>query len=82
MNTQGRSRRKWLEQDSVFFKIQGHSSESLAETASIVKDMVEQECCIGFVEAGSSEEADEIWDNRKNACEYILQLTVFTTSLS
>jgi D-lactate dehydrogenase (cytochrome) len=66
-NLHGQSSRKWPEKDSVFFKLQGQSTESLAETRKIVQEIVTNEGCTSFSMADSPEQAEEIWADRKNA---------------
>ncbi|KAJ7590917.1 FAD-linked oxidase-like protein [Mycena floridula] len=66
-NRHGQSRRKWEEKDYLFFKLQGHSSEAMQETAKVIKRVAEKHGGQGFTLAADQEEADEIWDDRKNA---------------
>ncbi|KAJ2913929.1 hypothetical protein MD484_g6483, partial [Candolleomyces efflorescens] len=66
-NTYGVSKRKWPEKDSLFFKFQGPSQASLKETAEIVKKVVKKYGATNFELARSKEEADELWNDRKNA---------------
>ncbi|KDR83282.1 hypothetical protein GALMADRAFT_206873 [Galerina marginata CBS 339.88] len=55
------------ELDSLFFKFQGPTPASLAETASIVQRVVEQHGGTGFRLARGEDEAQALWDDRKNA---------------
>ncbi|KAJ7502651.1 FAD-linked oxidase-like protein [Mycena galericulata] len=66
-NKFGVSQHKYVESDGLFFKFQGHSPESLAETARIVKKICGQHGGAGFRLAASDEEAHDIWQDRKNA---------------
>ena len=66
-NTYGVSKRKWPEKDSLFFKFQGPSQASLKETAEIVKKIVKKYGATNFELARTKEEADELWNDRKNA---------------
>ncbi|ESK96801.1 fad-binding [Moniliophthora roreri MCA 2997] len=67
VNLYGQSTRKWPERDSLFFKLQGHSAESLKETAQVVKEVVERHGGTGFQLAKDAKEADDLWHDRKNA---------------
>ncbi|KAG7087616.1 hypothetical protein E1B28_013565 [Marasmius oreades] len=67
VNLYGQSSRKWPELDSLFFKLQGHSQESLQESAKVVKEVVERHGGTGFRLAKDSKEADDLWHDRKNA---------------
>ncbi|KAF9264547.1 hypothetical protein L218DRAFT_998520 [Marasmius fiardii PR-910] len=67
VNLYGQSSRKWPELDSLFFKLQGHSQESLQESAKVVKQVVERHGGTGFQLARDSKEADDLWHDRKNA---------------
>ncbi|TDL17853.1 hypothetical protein BD410DRAFT_753866 [Rickenella mellea] len=66
-NKFGMSLRKWPEKDSLFFKFQGHSQESLQETARVVKSVVEKHGGTGFELARNEQEAEDLWADRKNA---------------
>ncbi|KAG6878896.1 hypothetical protein C0992_006833 [Termitomyces sp. T32_za158] len=66
-NKFGMSKRKWPEKDSLFFKFQGVSPASLQETARVVRKIVEKHGGTGFELARSEKEAEELWDDRKNA---------------
>lgn len=68
-NKLGMSKRKWPVKDSLFFKFQGHSKESLKDTARVVKEVVEQARFggTGFQVAHDEQEASDIWADRKNA---------------
>ncbi|KAJ7731322.1 FAD-linked oxidase-like protein [Mycena maculata] len=66
-NKYGVSQHQYVESDGLFFKFQGHSPASLAETARIVKKICVQHGGTGFRLAQSDEEAHDIWQDRKNA---------------
>ncbi|KAF8877514.1 FAD-linked oxidase-like protein [Infundibulicybe gibba] len=66
-NKFGISTHKWPEQDSLFFKFQGPTPASLAETARIVEQISGKHGGFGFRLASSEQEADDIWADRKNA---------------
>ena len=68
-NKLGISKRKWPVKDSLFFKFQGHSKESLKDTARVVKEVVEQARFggTGFQVAHDEQEASDLWADRKNA---------------
>lgn len=67
-NKHGMSKRKWPVKDSLFFKFQGHSKESLKDTARVVKEIVEQARFggTGFQVAHDEQEASDLWADRKN----------------
>ncbi|KAG2108407.1 FAD-linked oxidase-like protein [Suillus discolor] len=67
INLFGASQRKYPEQDSLFFKFQGPTSASIAETAKIVKEIVQKHGGTGFELARSEKEAHDLWADRKNA---------------
>lgn len=66
-NKYGMSKRKWPEQDSLFFKFQGPSSASLQESARIVENIVKRHGGTGFELAKTDQEAVDLWADRKNA---------------
>jgi D-lactate dehydrogenase (cytochrome) len=66
-NKYNKSARKYPEKDSLFFKFQGHSQESLRETAKVVKQIVEKHGGTGFKLARDEKEATDLWTDRKNA---------------
>lgn len=66
-NIYGMSTRKWPEKDSLFFRFQGPTSNSLRETAQIVKSVVEKYGGTGFEVAKTQKEAEDLWADRKNA---------------
>ncbi|KAF8074141.1 FAD-linked oxidase-like protein [Lyophyllum atratum] len=66
-NKFGMSLRKWPEKDSLFFKFQGPTPASLLETARVVKGIVEKHGGTGFELARSKKEAEDLWQDRKNA---------------
>ncbi|KAF9553236.1 hypothetical protein CPC08DRAFT_673450 [Agrocybe pediades] len=55
------------ERDSLFFKFQGPTASSLAESASITQRIVERHGGEGFRLARDENEADALWSDRKNA---------------
>ncbi|KAL0575139.1 D-lactate ferricytochrome c oxidoreductase [Marasmius crinis-equi] len=67
VNLYGQGARKWPELDSLFFKLQGHSQESLKESARVVKEVVERYGGTGFQLARDAKEAEDLWHDRKNA---------------
>jgi len=66
-NLYGASTRKWDAKDTLLFKFQGPSAVSLAETASIVKKIVQKYGATNFEFARNKQEADDLWRDRKNA---------------
>jgi len=60
-------KRKYVVKDTLFFKFQGPTQSSLQETAATVKKIVEKYDGRSFTLAGSKEEADDMWSDRKNA---------------
>ncbi|KAJ8597664.1 hypothetical protein M405DRAFT_294811 [Rhizopogon salebrosus TDB-379] len=67
INLYGASQRKYPEQDSLFFKFQGPTPASLAETAKIVKEIVQKHGGTGFELARTEKDARDLWQDRKNA---------------
>ena len=65
-NAYGKSRRKYPEKDSIYFKIQGPTAQALAEAAAVVKRVAEKHGATGFEYAKTEQEADELWLDRKN----------------
>jgi len=55
------------ERDSLFFKFQGPTPTSLAESAAITKKIVERHGGQGFRLARDDKEAESLWSDRKNA---------------
>lgn len=66
-NKYGMSKRKWPEKDSLFFKLQGHSKESIMDTAKVVKRIAEKHGGTGFELAANEKEANDLWADRNNA---------------
>ncbi|KAJ7153683.1 FAD-linked oxidase-like protein [Mycena filopes] len=66
-NKYGASQYKYPETDGLFFKFQGHSPASLAETARVAQAICKQYGGTGFRLAKDDEEAKDIWQDRKNA---------------
>jgi D-lactate dehydrogenase (cytochrome) len=58
--------RIYAEKDHLFFKFQGPTPASLRETAEIVENIVEKYGGKNFSLARDSEEADDMWNERKN----------------
>ncbi|KAF9074208.1 FAD-linked oxidase-like protein [Rhodocollybia butyracea] len=67
LNKFGQSGRTWPHKDTLFFKIQGHSKESLAESGNVIQAIAEQHGGFGFQLAKNEQEADDLWLDRKNA---------------
>lgn len=65
-NVFGKSKRKYPERDSVYFKIQGATPTMLEETARVVKRVCDKYGATGFEYARTEEEAEELWLDRKN----------------
>ncbi|KAF9525592.1 FAD-linked oxidase-like protein [Crepidotus variabilis] len=74
INKCGSSKRKYPVSDSLWFKLQGPTNQSLEETASIVEEIVKKHGATGFELAANAEEADDLWTDRKNAHFYGLGL--------
>jgi D-lactate dehydrogenase (cytochrome) len=66
INTAGTVSSKLPAVDTLFFKIQG-SPSSIEETANLVKLITKRHKSSRFAFAKSDEEADELWQNRKEA---------------
>ncbi|KAK7001546.1 FAD-binding protein [Favolaschia claudopus] len=66
-NKYGVSQHKYIISDGLFFKFQGHSQQSLTETARIVQEICATYGGTGFRLAKDAEEAHDIWQDRKNA---------------
>ncbi|ETW81282.1 oxidoreductase, FAD-binding protein [Heterobasidion irregulare TC 32-1] len=66
-NLYGPSSRKYTVADHLFFKLQGPSASSLAETARIVKTVVQKHGGTNWSLAENEKEADDLWADRKNA---------------
>lgn len=66
-NLYGPSSRKYAVADHLFFKLQGPSTSSLAETARIVKAVVQKHGGTNWSLAKNEKEADDLWTDRKNA---------------
>ncbi|KAG8890571.1 hypothetical protein FRB98_007125 [Tulasnella sp. 332] len=64
-NTYGTSQRKYLEKDSLFFKIQG-SPSSIKENAGIIEGIVKKNGGLSFEVAESEKDAKDLWQDRKN----------------
>ncbi|KAG9048600.1 hypothetical protein FS837_012455 [Tulasnella sp. UAMH 9824] len=65
-NLFGQSHRKYLEKDSLFFKIQG-SPSTQKENAKIIQGIVKKHGGLTFELARSKEDAEELWHDRKVA---------------
>jgi D-lactate dehydrogenase (cytochrome) len=66
-NLYGQSTRKYPELDSLFFKFQGPTPRSLAETAEITRAISERHGGTGFELADGEAAANALWADRKNA---------------
>lgn len=60
-------KRQYAVKDTLFFKFQGPTQPSLKETAGIVRKIVEKHGGRNFSLARDSEEAEDMWNDRKNA---------------
>ena len=67
INKAGLADRKYPEMDSLFFKFQGPTPSSLAETASITRTICEKYGGSGFELAGTDKESTALWADRKAA---------------
>ena len=65
-NVYGVSDMKYPELDSLFFKFQG-TPETIKETSRVVKEIVERHGGSGFTMAKTKKQADDLWQDRKNA---------------
>ncbi|KAK0190619.1 FAD-linked oxidase-like protein [Armillaria mellea] len=66
-NVYGQSKRKWPEKDGLFIKLQGHTQQSIMESAKVVKKVAEKHGGTGFEFAKNDKEAADLWTDRKNA---------------
>ncbi|KAF5367814.1 hypothetical protein D9757_010324 [Collybiopsis confluens] len=66
LNSHGTAGGGWPEEDTLLFKFQGPSRESLQETGRIVKEIIAKHGGFGFKFAKNDEEARALWDTRKN----------------
>ncbi|KAJ7614431.1 FAD-linked oxidase-like protein [Roridomyces roridus] len=66
-NKYGLSDHKYAVSDGLFFKFQAHSPRALADTARITKEICKRNGGTEFRLAGSDQEAQDIWADRKNA---------------
>ncbi|KAK0491347.1 FAD-linked oxidase-like protein [Armillaria novae-zelandiae] len=66
-NIYGQSKRKWPEKDGLFIKLQGHTQQSIMESAKVVKKVAEKHSGTGFEFAKNGKEAADLWTDRKNA---------------
>jgi D-lactate dehydrogenase (cytochrome) len=73
-NKYGISQRTYPEKDSLFFKLQGHSHDSLQDAARVVHTVVERHGGTGFQLVRSEKEAEDLWMDRKNALYSALAL--------
>ncbi|KAI0344008.1 hypothetical protein BDW22DRAFT_1119218 [Trametopsis cervina] len=67
LNLIAEGRRQWAVTDSLLIKIQGASPLMLEETARILKEVTAKHGGTNFEYASSEEEAEGLWDMRKNA---------------
>jgi D-lactate dehydrogenase (cytochrome) len=65
-NLHGKAARKYPEKDSLFFKLQGQSQESLREAAKVVRQVAEKHGGTGFEVARNEKDATDLWNDRKN----------------
>ncbi|KAK0243109.1 FAD-linked oxidase-like protein [Armillaria nabsnona] len=66
-NIYGQSKRKWPEKDGLFIKLQGHTQQSIMDSAKVVKKVAEKHGGTGFEFAKNGKEAADLWTDRKNA---------------
>ena len=66
INTYGAQTRIYANADHLFIKIQGTTSLALAENAERTRDIVQKHGGEAWTLSQSDEEADSIWDDRKN----------------
>lgn len=64
--------RKWPVKDTVFFKLQGTSSDSLSGTAAFVREIALKHGATDLVLAADDKEAEGLWADRKNALHVAL----------
>ncbi|KAJ3827253.1 FAD-linked oxidase-like protein [Lentinula raphanica] len=67
LNQYGQSAEKWPEKDTLLFKFQGHNKASLAESGRVVEKIVARHGGFGFKFAKDDQEAEDLWETRKNA---------------
>lgn len=65
-NAYGKSKRKYPERDSIYFKLQGPTPAAMEDTARVVRTVSEKYGATGFEYAETEEEAEELWLDRKN----------------
>ncbi|KZT09513.1 uncharacterized protein LAESUDRAFT_646124 [Laetiporus sulphureus 93-53] len=66
-NRYGASVRKYAEKDSLFFKFQGPTAQSIQESVKIARDIAKKYGGTGFELARTEKEAADLWMDRKNA---------------
>ena len=66
-NLYGMSKHKWPESDSLFIKLQGPTQRAIDESAALVRKIAEKHGGFQFQFARNAKEADELWQDRKNA---------------
>ncbi|KAK0496315.1 hypothetical protein EDD18DRAFT_1309517 [Armillaria luteobubalina] len=66
-NIYGQSKRKWPKKDGLFIKLQGHTQQSIMESAKVVKKVAKKHGRTGFEFAKNGKEAADLWMDRKNA---------------
>ncbi|KAF9077968.1 FAD-linked oxidase-like protein [Rhodocollybia butyracea] len=74
LNKYGQSGVTWPENDTLFFKFQGHNKESLMESGRVVKEIVTKHGGFGFQYAKDDEQAHEFWETRKNGLYSVLAM--------
>lgn len=67
LNKYGDIGNSWPENDTLFFKFQGHNRESLAESGRVVEEIVAKHGGFGFQFAKDDKQAKDLWESRKNA---------------
>lgn len=74
LNKYGDIGNSWPENDTLFFKFQGHNRESLAESGRVVEEIVVKHGGFGFQFAKDDKQAKDLWESRKNALYSTLAL--------
>ncbi|KAJ3801728.1 FAD-linked oxidase-like protein [Lentinula aff. detonsa] len=74
LNQYGQSENSWPEKDTLLFKLQGHNKASLLESGRVVEKIVARHGGFGFKYAKDDQEAEDLWETRKNALYACLAL--------
>ncbi|KAJ3995613.1 FAD-linked oxidase-like protein [Lentinula boryana] len=74
LNQYGQSENSWPEKDTLLFKLQGHNKASLVESGRVVEKIVARHGGFGFKYAKDDQEAEDLWETRKNALYACLAL--------